>query len=649
MNLKSDELKTFLKMFLMMVWAVCVWYVFDQIHHRGVFFFAIMALGAAAFFAVVWLFRNKWVNLPERGAGKASYWTWAILATAGLAVLVLSFQLPVQVFNNVVGRLLAALLFAGVGAVVVFLKGSTRSIYIDFAILLLGYGLVYRVVGFLPEIQNGAFALGWSEGSRFYNASTFAARQLYGASLPLPVLHPTRYLLQALPFFVGINSIFAHRVWQVILWLGMTLLGSWLVARRVSGGLHFPLWLLTAFCWLFFFQGAVYYHLMVVAIFVLAGYNAEKPFRTLLFVILAALWAGISRINWIPVPGLLAMTLYLFDKPMDLKHWFKYLSWPAIWTLFSLGVGLLSKQVYTRISGEDPALFDSAFSSALLWYRLFPNATFFMGILLAIGLVCLPLIVLVVKKMKGGLYQQVAWPRCFLLGGILVAFFLGGVLVSLKIGGGGDLHNLDAFLVFFLVIALNVLAGKLALDKGEVVDTGVRDWRPIWLMLTLIIPVFFTMIKVGAGRIAWVKTDDSDLQKLNQAINLTANELGKVLFISERQLLTFDSLDYREVVSPYEKVFLMEMAMGGNQPYLEQFYADLASGEFKAIVTDTINTNLQERNRSFSEENNVWVQLVLEPMLEKYEPALQLRNGGAYLLIPKGNETLLEQIKTLAD
>lgn len=646
--MKSDELKTFLKMFLLMIWAICVWYVFDQIHHRGVFFFSIMALGAAVFLAAVWLFANKQVNLPVRGAEKASHCTWVILA-AGLAILVLSFQLQVQVFNSVVGRLLAALLFAGIGAVAVFLKSSTRSIYIDFAVLLLGYGLVYRAVGFLSEIQTGAFALGWSEGSRFYNASTFAARQLYGASLPLPVLHPTRYLLQALPFFVGINSILAHRVWQVILWLGATLLGSWLVARRVSRGLQFPVWLLTAFCWLFFFQGAVYYHLMVVAIIVLAGYNAEKPFRTLLFVVLAALWAGISRINWIPVPGLLAMTLYLFDKPMDLKHWFKYLVWPAIWTLFSLGVGLLSKQVYMRISGEDPALFDSAFSSALLWYRLFPNATFFMGILLAIGIVCLPLSVLVVKKMKRGLYHQVVWPRWLLLGGILAAFFLGGVLVSLKIGGGGDLHNLDAFLVFFLIIALNVLAGKLVSDEGEIVGWGVRDWQPVWLMLTLILPVFFTMIKVGGGPITWVKAEDNDLQILNQAINLTSDEPGKVLFISERQLLTFDSLDYREVVSPYEKVFLMEMAMGKNQPYLKQFYADLASGEFKAIVTDTINTNLQGRNRSFSEENNVWVQLVLEPMLEQYEPALQLRNGGAYLLISKGNKPLLEQIKALAD
>lgn len=70
---------------------------------------------------------------------------------------------------------------------------------------------------------------------------------------------------------------------------------------------------------------------------------------------------------------------------------------------------------------------------------------------------------------------------------------------------------------------------------------------------------------------------------------------GEVLFISERQLLSFHELQGVRVVPEYEKVFLMEMAMGNNQPYLQRFYMDLVSHRFKAIITDTISTRLQGR------------------------------------------------------
>jgi hypothetical protein len=427
----------------------------------------------------------------------------------------------------------------------------------------------------------------------------------------------------------------------------MTLWGSWLVARRVSTGLKFPVWLVVAFSALFFFQGAVYYHLVAVVILMLLGYNPNKPLQTLLFVILASIWAGISRVNWIPVPGLLAMSLYLIDQPINSKRWVKYLTWPVIWTVFSLAFGIISKQIYIRASGENPALFDSAFSSALLWYRLLPNATFFLGILLAIGLVCLPLTALVIDKLKSGLWQQVFWLRWLLLFGILAAFFLGGVLVSLKIGGGGDLHNMDAFLVFFLLVALNLLSSKMTPESENKEENTPMQWKPVWMMLALTIPVFFTIVKVGSAQFPSADSGKADLQAINQAINLVGKEPGEVLFIAERQLLTFNSIDYHKVVEPYDKVFLMEMAMGGNMDYLNQFYAELQAHRYKMIVTDTINTGLQGRNRSFSDENNAWVELVLLPMLENYDAVGSLRDGNVNLLIPKGNSALAEQLKQL--
>jgi len=141
---------------------------------------------------------------------------------------------------------------------------------------------------------------------------------------------------------------------------------------------------------LFFFQGAVYYHLMVCVILVLLGYRKDKVWRTLAFVVAASMWAGISRVNWMPLPGLLAGLLYLMDQPFDGKKWPRYLMPVLLWAAVGFGSAWLAQQGYIRVSGEDPALFNSAFSSALIWQRLLPNATFGLGILPAVLLVCLP-------------------------------------------------------------------------------------------------------------------------------------------------------------------------------------------------------------------------------------------------------------------
>ena len=93
----------------------------------------------------------------------------------------------------------------------------------------------------------------------------------------------------------------------------------------------------------------------------------------------------------------------------------------------------------------------------------------------------------------------------------------------------------------------------------------------------------------------------------------------------------------------------MEMAMVENRPYLKEFWKLLETQTYSMIVTDTINVELQNNSRSFSEENNMWVQLVLMPILENYEPAFSLQGGGVNVLIPKGNPELLEKLKTVTD
>ena len=639
--MSPEETKKFLRHWLLLLGAACAWFIWESRYARNIWFMAVVGLGivcAILFFLTRRLkpdFEDKIPDLNNRPG------IWIAFLLTSFTLTLVFFNLPFHLFNYGSGRFAFAVAFSGIFALLLS-RNSQSSSYIAFAEFLLVFGVMYRVAAFVPEIQSGPFALGWSEGSRFYNASLFASESLYGFKLPLPVLHPSRYLMQALPFFVGIRSILFHRVWQVALWLGMTLWGSWLMTKRFATTAKGSFPWLTALLFLFFFQGAVYYHLMVCVVLILLGYKQDKPLRTLIFVLIASAWAGISRVNWMPVPGLMAAALYLLETPFDGKKWLKYLMWPIIWTIGGFALAYFAKQGYIAISGENPALFDSAFSSALLWRRLWPNATFFLGIVPAILLVMLPGAALFWLKFRQKSLPAFHWLQWLGLVGILGVFFLGGLVVSVKIGGGGDLHNLDGFLVFWALIVGGILAMSPRLPKPEEMSTENRSGR-FWLAMAVIIPVFFAFMRSGTWSFGAAQSQGTELNDLKSAISVLEYEGGDVLFISERQLLTFGELELA-MVPEYEKVFLMEMAMGNNTEYLSIFQQKLADHAFVAIISDPLSTNIQGSNRGFADENNAWVEQVVLPMLAEYESVLSWRNGEINLLVPQGETELTQQL-----
>jgi hypothetical protein len=317
--------KSFLNQFLIVSLALAAFFLVENRAERGRSYWAVAALVPVLALGVFLIKRllGKTEKLKLTIPRWLAYGLSALLQLGLLAVLLTQ---DFQLVNSTVGRLLLAVLAAGGAALLFLATKDASSPQRSFITALLVFGALYRVAAFLPELQPGPFALGWSEGSRFYNASLFLSERIYGQKLPLPVLHPSRYLLQAFPFLLGIKSILAHRIWQVLLWLGMSAWGAYLFARRLGKGKDIPIWLLTIWAALFFFQGAVYYHLMVCVILVLLGYRKDKIWRTLFFVILASLWAGISRVNWMPLPGLLAGVLYLLDQPLEKKNGFDI--WP---------------------------------------------------------------------------------------------------------------------------------------------------------------------------------------------------------------------------------------------------------------------------------------------------------------------------------
>jgi len=646
MNNQSG-LKSFLKSSVVLLGVLSAGYLIENIQFRGRSFMAVAVLLIVLFVYGIWLFGFRQSMEKYEPIGVPVWLVWLGIGVFVGVLLALCFTQSFQLIDSALGRLLLSCTLATAGAALLSLTQQQRSPYLNFAMILVGFGALYRLGVFIPQIQATPFSLGWSEGSRYYNASLFLSESIYGEQLPLPVLHPSRYLMQAVPFFLGIRSILVHRLWQVLLWIGMTAWGAVLLAKRFRGKLALPFWLLIIALALFFFQGAVYFHLMVCVILVLMGYQKGKPWRTLLFVLLASVWAGISRVNWMPVPGLLAAALYLLDEPLDGKPWLKYVSFPVLWAVAGVGMAWLSQQVYIRLSGNDPALFGSAFSSELLWSRLWPNATFSLGIIFAILLVCLPGFILLWETWHNGSKPQVHWLRWLGLAAILLAFLGGGILVSLKIGGGGDLHNLDAFLVFWALIAGSLITGAYTSEQTQPAVSPLKIESFGWI-LAMVVPMFFVVMQGAHWGFISREAQMPEVQQMQAVLDLLKDQTGEVLFIADRQLVTFGEIEGIRMEPDYEKVFLMEMAMGNNKPYLQGFYQQISSHAYKAIITDTLYTGKQGQTHAFGDENDTWVIKVLIPMLEEYEPAADWQNGGVNLLIPKGQPELLEAIQQLA-
>lgn len=516
----------------------------------------------------------------------------------------------------------------------------------------LGYGTVYKLVSFIPDVSSYPFSLGWSEASRYYYASLWLSKNVYGFTIPPSVLHPSRYLLQAIAFLFPNSSLWVSRFWQVILWVAAAASTSWLLAHRLHLfgrnkstviGLCMLLW-----GFLFLFQGPVYYHLLFMVILVLWGYHADHFWRNWIIVILASLWAGISRVNWLPVPGLIAAALYLMENQLKDKPIWRYLVPPAIWVLFGTLVGYASQLAYQHWSGNPAAWFGSSFTSDLLWYRLWPNVTFPLGILPSAILVSVPLIGLIIL----GLYKR--WReyhpiRLLGLAAVLGVLFVGGVIVSVKIGGGSNLHNLDAFLALLLVIGSTVFFNRFEPDlpsqPADASEPGTLTSPPTRFSYThgilvagaLIIPLYFILSTGGKIPQRDFPAAQAALKTIETATQQASNQGGQVLFISQRQLLTFNYVHNVPLLPEDELVFLMEMAMADNKAYLDAFQADIRQQRFAMIVSEPLVIQWQGRNHSFGEENDAWVKNVSEPVLCYYEPSIVLDSVGLVLYIPRHN------------
>jgi hypothetical protein len=439
-------------------------------------------------------------------------------------------------------------------------------------------------------------------------------------------------MMQSAPFLLPEIPLWTHRLWQVLLWIGFNLWAAALVARRFKTG-----WGLAFLAFLFFFQGPVYYHLQVMVILVLWGADTRNFWKTLAIVLLASAWAGISRLNWFPVPGMLAAALYFIEQPVNKRNWLAYLLPAALWTLAGTGTAFAAQTAYIYLSGNPVEQFGSSFSSDLLWYRLWPSATYPAGVVRSIVRITFPAALIILARWLPNA-RRFHPIRVIGLVGILAALLAGGIVVSVKIGGGSNLHNVDAYLVLLLVTGAAFYTRQVLPEESPgSPNLTLRARGELWPLVFFLIlfPLRDVTMLGGALPVRDVQTASTDLETLRAAVEQAASLGGEVLFIDQRHLLAMHMVEDVPLVEEYEVVFLMEMVMGNNQPYLEKFYTDLRQGRFAYIVNGTPRIHYQDETVAFWEENNLWVDRVTVPLLCYYEIGRELPDSGLSLMVPR--------------
>lgn len=530
----------------------------------------------------------------------------------------------------------------------------------------------------LSNVTSYPFSLGWSEGNRFWDYSILFGRDIYiyPEDKPITVLLDVgRQFIGGIPFLIpGVT------IWQARLWVGLInavpyfILG--LVAFRFSR-INRWLWILAAFwAMIFVIQGPIHPPLLWCAIFVAFAWG--KPlWLAVPIILITSYFAEVSRYTWLFAPGMWAAMLELsgaslqegrlartswtraisvgaagilggyvapFFLPAMVAGVMSLLGQPNAGVVSSLGNGVSLSGVGSQAS-----------SQALLWYRLFPNATYGYGILLGLFLAVAPLVAVLIYLSRTRRWVWNGWQKLAIIFPLL-AFLVVGLIVSVKIGGGGDLHNMDMFIIGVL------FAGAIAWQRSGAEWIAESGASPLWVRMALLFMVVFPAYQpmkflapneVAEEDMVWVMTLADipptgplpELLPYNRDTNKALSDIlsaveaaapnGEILFMDQRQLLTFGYITGISLVPEYDKKVLINQAMSADEAYFKTFYQDLASRRFSLIISNPLHERIQTEEDNFGEENNAWVEWVSAPVLCFYEPLDTLKKVRVQLLVPK--------------
>jgi hypothetical protein len=599
---------------------------------------SLLGLLSLLLFALTWShYREHIFSFAELPARVPGTWVWlgALLVSVALVGFTAAFTtrtLAAELGGLGWLRLLVFWLFSLLGMWGMKMLRRDTHWFIAWVAIVLSQSTFHLLLLYWQRVTDYPFSMGWSETSRFYQPSFFLSELVYGERYHWPIQNPSLHLLLSPPYLFD-APLWFHRFWQVALrYILVAAVVPALLKRLFLPG-RGARWLIGLWMFLYLFMGPVYFHLTIPVILVLLGFTPQNERRSWIVVLLASLWCGWSRVNWYPMPGIIVAILYLMEVPFQGRSLMRYILKPALWVLVGTLVAFLSQRLYIALSGvTDTRLFYTSFISDLLWYRLWPNASFSFGILPGIVWTSLPLWVLIYLSLRA--HRRDWHPlRLLLIFAAILVICVGGIIVSLKIGGGANLHNMDAYFILLLIFTAYLLFARYRTEGGELAKPMRLHWL---LVLALLYSPVTTFLQFGIGFPTYdpVRTQNllTTLQGYVDQINARD---GEILFISQRHLISMEMLRDVQLVTEYEREDLMEMAMSNNRPYLEHFKSDMQNQRFDLIIADPLNYNLLTRRKGFSEENNVWVRRVMKEILCNYREEAAFPEDEIALYVPQ--------------
>ncbi len=539
------------------------------------------------------------------------------------------------------------------------------------AALVLSAG-AFLIASKMRLVSNYPFSLGWSEGNRLWDYSVMFGRGRYNYPPDQDIfvlLETGRQFVGGVAFLFPGLTIRGARSWIGLLGILPYLLVGLALFRQAARETW--LWLgLSLWVYLTLNQGPINPSLLVGTILVAFAWRSPL-WMSILLVASAGYFVNISRFTWMFAPAIWLAVLELSSADFEAGGKLRKETWLRAFVLFGaglLGGALLPVMIkffqtgtFANISfgGSQVAVEDlsgTVSQQSLLWYRLLPNSTYSPGILLGLLAAAGPLTLILLHLVNRKYWRINVW-QGLAIASSLLAFLAVGLIVSTKIGGGGDLHNLDMFLIA-LVFAL-----AAAWDRGgrKWLESSGREsiWMKVLVVAAIVIPAIVPLLEMRSysfgDKASWLvgltdapneraldmypsqKVIDETLRGIRQEINDSLDD-GEILFIDQRQLLTFGFVQNVPLVPDYDKKVLIERALASNREYFRHFYGDLENKRFSLIVSQPLNTPRKGSNNEFGEENNAWVKWVADPLLCYYEVRQTFSDANVQLLSPRPGE-----------
>ncbi len=628
---------------------------------------------ATAVIGLLQVWRPGWLSFTLRLRALPAWLRW--LAAVLVVVITSWFFLYTrysEVFSGIYVRLLVYS-FA-LAAMSWLTTGSKTRPYTWQAVLsaVILFGGIFTLLNTFRSVVSYPLGLGWSEGNRMWDYSIMFGSRLYdfdGTHGIYAYIDRGRQGLWGLPWLFGDINITGFRAWNALLFtVPYFLLGLAVLSPRREKPvtwLLFGLWAM-----LFLNQGPIYTPLVLAAILVALA-RRSPLWLAFIFTAVAGYFAQLTRETWLFAPAMWAVMIYMLEKPpIEVEtpaeaglSWFKrtayclkFMETPLGWINAAVigFAGLLGGYLYPGVilrwwrslqsgvaaSGgiSIESLSGKVSRQPLLWDRLWPNSTYAPGIVWGLVMAAGALVILLVYLAASRRWHLNVWQK-ICLAAVLLVFLAVGIVISVKIGGGSNLHNLDMFL-----IAL-VFAASLAWEAGGRSLFETPSKYPFLITMLFFITLLYP---AAQGMLTAAPLEVPSQFKAQEAINAVQVAVeryqpqGEVLFMDQRQLLTFGEVTGVKLVDQYEKKYLMDQAMADDADYFASFYRDLADRRFSLIISEPLWVKYQGGTYHFGDENDAWVKWVSAPVLCYYEPLETFQEVGLQLLVPRAETTVPE-------